>query len=374
MRNCLVLVMWLGILINYAAAQQKTFWKKLHPDSLVNGKLRFLPIPMIGFSPETGFSYGLTVDYFFNAGREKDKATTRGSLAYIEARNTTFNQLTTELGWSVYTRNDRFFMQGLTGYSNFYERFWTLSDFNSDNKNFAEIDYQRVFFRTRVLRNLGNSFFAGAHLNFNDYRSIQIEQNTLASYSGYAGDNKSRIAGIGPIVVVDKRDNQFSPLETGWYAELRAMYHSKATGSEFNYELYGFDIRRYKKIRNKGTLAMQAIGVLTNGQVPLLEKNRMGNSVMMRGYFQGRFRDDQYLAAQIEYRYPVGKFIYIATFLSAGQTADKLNDLKISYTQTSGGAGIRVLLDKKKKIYGRLDWAYTQQGNTGFYARLGEAF
>jgi hypothetical protein len=110
------------------------------------------------------------------------------------------------------------------------------------------------------------------------------------------------------------------------------------------------------------------------GEIPLLEKTRLGSNMIMRGYFQGRFRDNQMLAAQVEYRQPLGRFLVVAAFMSAGQTAPTLSSLRISNMESAAGGGVRVLLNKEKKIYARIDVGYTRLGNFGFYARLGDAF
>ena len=52
-----------------------------------------------------------------------------------------------------------------------------------------------------------------------------------------------------------------------------------------------------------------------------MEKQKMGNDRIMRGYFSGRFRDNQFAAAQVEYRYPVGKSFVLAAFASAVDAA-----------------------------------------------------
>jgi hypothetical protein len=94
----------------------------------------------------------------------------------------------------------------------------------------------------------------------------------------------------------------------------------------------------------------------------------------MRGYFEGRFRDKNYLAAQVEWRQPIYKFIHASAFFSAGEVAPEIDLFKISTMKFTGGGGLRILLNKKEAIFARVDFAFNNEGGTGFYIRINDAF
>ncbi len=49
---------------------------------------------------------------------------------------------------------------------------------------------------------------------------------------------------------------------------------------------------------------MQVLGQFSAGeQLPFNQLSMMGGEMMMRGYYFGRYRDKNYLAAQAEYRF-----------------------------------------------------------------------
>ena len=142
----------------------------------------------------------------------------------------------------------------------------------------------------------------------------------------------------------------------------------------FIFTQYNLDLRRYINLKSNSILALHINAILNDGNVPFLEKVKLGNDKIMRGYFAGRFRDNEFAAAQIEYRYPIGKSFVLAGFLSAGQTAATVNQFSINAMQSSMGGGLRYLVNKQKKLYVRFDAGYTQKGNWGFYLNLGDAF
>jgi hypothetical protein len=99
---------------------------------------------------------------------------------------------------------------------------------------------------------------------------------------------------------------------------------------------------------------------------------------MMRGYYFGRYRDKNQLAAQAEYRFlPIpfrfSKRIGAAVFAGTGTVFDKTSNISLSNIKLTGGAGLRLLLFPKKDIWTRFDYAVTREGG-GFYLLIGEAF
>jgi len=100
-------------------------------------------------------------------------------------------------------------------------------------------------------------------------------------------------------------------------------------------------------------LAAQLLGQFNVGDVPFNQLALMGGESLMRGYYYGRYRDNNQLAAQVEYRFLPIPFnftdrIGAAVFAGAGSVFNQVNSLDISDFVVSGGAGLRVLLFPKK--------------------------
>jgi outer membrane translocation and assembly module TamA len=124
---------------------------------------------------------------------------------------------------------------------------------------------------------------------------------------------------------------------------------------------------------------MQLLGEFNfGGEVPFNQLSQMGGENMMRGYFRGRFRDENQIAAQMEYRLLPLKLgfsdrIGATVFAGAGDVFSSWDELQIEDIKWSAGVGARFLLFQQKDVYLRFDYAFTPDG-TGFYIGVGEAF
>ena len=134
----------------------------------------------------------------------------------------------------------------------------------------------------------------------------------------------------------------------------------------------------YRPVNKRDVLAAQIFGQFSVGQPPFNQLSLLGGESLMRGYYLGRFRDRNQLAAQVEYRmlplpFTFTKRLGAAIFGSAGTVFNKFSTLSSRNIVWAGGAGIRFLVFPKKDIYSRLDLAFTKEG-TGIYIFIGEAF
>lgn len=191
------------------------------------------------------------------------------------------------------------------------------------------------------------------------------------------GTEGSRNLGLGAGLLIDTRHNVLN-VRDGHFTELAFLNSSKSWGSDYNFTNLISDSRYYKTVRKNQVLAMQLLGQFTWGSVPYNQLPQLGGPNLMRGYYQGRFRDSHYVASQIEYRFlplPLGfsKRIGAAVFASTGTVFSSAENLEWNNFRGAAGAGLRFLLFPKKDIFVRIDYALTREGS-GFYFFIGEAF
>lgn len=354
-----------------SSAQKSGLFSKLNLDTLTNRNLRFLPLPSIIITPETGLKGGVFVDYFYKTRESKGK-TVRPSLSWVQALYSTRRQFTAEAYTSTYTSREKYYVFFRGGFISNYERYWGLTKPSVENNQYAEVTYNRVYAQAKVQRNLGKKFFAGVSLYFGDYsRSKFLQKESIVAIPP-PGNNNSRIAAAGISFTADKRDNQFSPTK-GFFADGTVTANYDLQNKQYAYTLITTDIRKYNET-GRHIFAHQLYTSLATDEMPLFEKARIGGSNMMRGFFQGRFRDNNLWALQTEYRYKLNRFLKLAVFASAGNTAPTINSIFSQQIQASGGAGLRLLINKEKKIYFRSDIAVTGNGMLGYYFRIGDAF
>ena len=347
-------------------------WWRL--DKLANKNLKFIPIPTISASPETGVRFGLSLDYFYRTSRDSDTSI-RASLSWIQVLYSTRRQFTLEGFTSTYTPNEKYYLFFRGGFISNYERYWGRSFPNAKEDGYDEVTYQRFFANSRTTKNLGKRIFAGLEWYYSDYRRITLD--SLSSIAAGAASNvaslaPSRIGGIGWDFNIDRRDNQFSPTR-GMYLDVSNSYFFDLRSGRYAYRSLSVDARKYWEWK-RHVLAGQVLLSNLSGDVPDLELLRFGGGNVMRGFFQGRFRDKNLWALQQEYRYELTEVLRLALFQSIGSTAPRLGDMFSGQVHWSGGVGGRFLFNKQKKVFIRADVAITDRGNLGYYFRIGDAF
>ena len=131
-------------------------------------------------------------------------------------------------------------------------------------------------------------------------------------------------------------------------------------GAEFRFECNG----------NPGNFYLEA----ASGEIPFYKLPALGGGNRMRGYFYGRYRDKVYAMTQLEYRqYFWWRFGFVA-FAGLGDVAPNLLKFRLKEFKYSYGLGFRFLFNKEQKVNLRLDIGIGENGNSGIYFGIEEAF
>jgi outer membrane translocation and assembly module TamA len=112
---------------------------------------------------------------------------------------------------------------------------------------------------------------------------------------------------------------------------------------------------------------------IKEGEVPFTQLSYLGGGNIMRGFYAGRYRDNDLVAAQAEYRRPIWRNWGIVLFAGVGKVGKSLDDLHVKDMQHSLGFGFRRTISKQQKINLRMDVGYGN-GQCNFYINIGEAF
>jgi outer membrane protein assembly factor BamA len=214
---------------------------------------------------------------------------------------------------------------------------------------------------------------AGIVIEYRNYTIADKKENPyLNSDIPYIGKQGGEVSGMGLVWVWDNRDHLFFP-NHGGFTQAKVLFYSKDMGSDFTYSWLEVNARRYWAFSPDHVLATQVYLNTVGGTPPFFKLPALGGSNVMRGYFQGRYRDDNYLAIQLEYRqYFWWRFGYVV-FAAAGDVADELTSIQLRYLKPSYGAGIRFLFNKEQKINLRMDIGFGKNTN-GIYFGIEEAF
>jgi hemolysin activation/secretion protein len=146
-----------------------------------------------------------------------------------------------------------------------------------------------------------------------------------------------------------------------------------AGGGDHAYRRLTADARAYHGLGHEVVIAGQANVDATDGTVPFDLLPHLGGSGILRGFTVPRYTDAAMGAAQVELRAPLKGFVSWAAFVGAGAVAPSPFRLPDSPFMVAGGAGIRLLLDRREGLQVRLDYAFARGGG-GFYIGAGDAF
>ena len=337
-----------------AAEEEKSLAKDEKKDELL------LPVvPVIAYSRETSFLFGAMM---VRALRWKD--------APPEARPNTIalsGFFSLEKQWavgfapSVYLRGEDYLLKGQIYQHRTPARFWgvgTEAGENGTREDFTATGTGVTFSATKkVFRSLR----IGPGVWFGAARIPIVEEGGLLDTDAVTGSDGGTDVGVELQAEWDGRDNIYAPT-TGTFLQFWAGLHRDYLGSDFDYEDYLLDVRRFFPLGAGQVLAFQAKGRIMTGDPPFYRLPSIGGISMMRGLFEGRFRDKTMAAAQVEYRFPIWKIVGGALFAGLGEVAERPADLSPSDLQFTGGLGLRVTLDPKERINLRIDLGFSKYG------------
>jgi len=336
---------------------------------------QLLAYPTLAFAPETSWEIGASALYVFFANQD-----TTNRLSEITAF--TFFTLESQYGFwfdhAIYSDQSRWFFLGrirLQSFPLFYHGIGTDTPVN----HLAKVDANQILIKERVLRKLANNIYVGLEFDYQRLSGVDfvLDDPGNPNFDFPLGNGGSDNIGLGVGLIHDSRHNVLN-VRDGLFSELAFLHYNPAWGSTYKFTSILSDTRVFRKMSKNNVLAFQVLGQLNFGDIPFNQLALMGGESIMRGYYYGRYRDRNQLAAQVEYRFlPVPlkftKRIGFAVFAGAGSVFNQVGDVNISDFVLSGGVGLRFLIFPKKDIWTRIDFAVTEE-STGFYFFVGESF
>lgn len=333
---------------------------------------RVLVFPTAGFSPETSLEIGVRVFSLYFA--KNDTTVNRLSELVLYGFVTLRGQFGAQLENALYTDKNKYYLLGRARYQQFPLLFYGIGP-NSKPDNPALVNSTFVQIRQRALRQIIGNLYGGAEVDFQSLQSVSFEEVDLNSFDLPLGGGGSTSLELGGALVYDDRRNVLN-VRRGAFLET-AVLRNVRLGNDFRFGRILFDGRIYRPLgRRNRILALQATGTFMRGNVPFNNLALLGGESTMRGYYLGRYRDKNLLAAQAELRWlPFGfsKRWGGTLFGSLGTVAPTVSQLQLNQVRWAAGGGVRFLFFQKKDVYLRADLGVTREG-TGLYFSLGEAF
>ncbi len=374
-------------------------------------KVLALVLPNISSNPTNGFLLGVGGSFGWYMG---PKESTKVSCAPFTLAVTSKKQLISFVKPTIYTKDNRFFIQGdwrfyiysqptyglgtnapdTTGLPSTTD--WMGEGASNDSLSFP-MKFNYVRLHQIVNQQIIGELYAGIGYHLDYYYSINDENyhpatdSTTAKVTPHSyysdANNFSRVqytlSGVSLNVLYDTRDNQINPYK-GIYANINYRYNFKFLGSSQDESSLWLEFRTYVGLSKKTPRHLVAFWVfgdfVLSGHMPYLTLPSLGGDSRARsgrGYINGRFRGDHLIYGEAEYRFPIWpckKIIGGVLFVNATTASNSARDVKLfEYVQPSVGIGLRIMINKYFRTNINLDYAIGFKSK-GFYFSGQETF
>ena len=327
-------------------------------------RISVLPLPAIGYSPETRTYIGAVTLFTFNNWND---STTRSSNASIEFNYTWNKQMILESDWNYFFPREEWFTRGLVHYSKYPDLYYGIG-INTPEAGEVNFQSNRFIFDVDVFRNLKNKMFLGLGLNYKSFANIENLGDTIIFYPELKDENNF---GVKVIFLKDARNHILTPT-SGSYFEISNAFNF---ASAF-YSVISLDYRRYISFGDSKnhTLAGRFYHKSVLGEPPYYDYSVIGGDKYARGYYLGRFRDNNFSTFQMEMRNHLFWRLGISTFGGISMVYGQFSNIEKESFKPNAGVGLRFLVDKKEGTHLRFDYAVGSHNQSGFYISFGESF
>lgn len=334
---------------------------------------KVLFLPAIGASPETGFLFGAVVVPQFKWGEAGQE--TRSSSVFVSAIYTLKNQILTSVLPSIIFPNEKWVLNGNYYVNYFPTDYWGVGPYTHDDDKITAL-YTQINLEQSVLRKVGKGLFVGPYIRWSHLAKVSFknEEGERIPAPVVPGAMGATAAGLGWISRVDRRNSTMTPTRN-YYLEFSLLVNPSWLGSTEIYSAYQLDGRKYFDLSGDGNsiLAMQALFRFVLGRPPFYDMSMMGGDMINRGYYEGRYRDQNAGQFQLEWRQHAIWRLGFTLFAGSGEVWDRFDKFKMSNYKWTAGAGLRLNLNPEDPTNLRIDFGFTKE-STGFYIQFGEAF
>nr|WP_262905057.1 outer membrane protein assembly factor [Hymenobacter pini] len=342
-------------------------------------RLALLPVPLVYYTPETRLAYGVAATATVRFQRDDGFAAARPSQFTLALAYTQNRQLLLYVPFQVFYDHNRYYAYGEVGYYRYNYYFYGVGQREVPRELFG-VNFPRV--RVNAFRRVGagmgaGKLYAGLRYQYEDYRVSSVQAGGQLASGTVPGGLGSRLTGGGLGLFYDSRDNVFFPAK-GVVADLCAFVRNRAAGAgaageTTRFDRYVADVSGYRALGKHAVLATNAYVSFIVGTAPFNALSLLGGSRRLRGYYEGRYRDQNAALAQAEVRFDVYKRLGAVVFGGVGTLGDGQALLRLGQPKGAYGAGLRFTANRRDHLNVRLDYGLGRQ-SSGFYLTVGEAF
>lgn len=251
-------------------------------------------------------------------------------------------------------------------FSSIPNKYWGIGYDNARNKEYTKYTEKEISIKLDLLARIFPNTYIGLVGDFTNRNGGKFKDIDYLN-----GEKRvSSYGGAGLSLSYDSRDFIPNPYK-GIHAKLEYIIYPRFIGNRNTISRTEAFFRAYQKVWDGGILAFDTQGIFNGGSVPWNMMVMTGSSKMMRGYYEGRYRDRMFVGAQVELRQHVWRRNGVVLWAGAGNVFHDFDTFKMKQTLPTFGVGYR--WEFKNRVNVRLDYGIGK-GETGFYFNINEAF
>lgn len=361
----------------HASAQKKLIKRLLSNEIDTSRKSSFMPIPVLGYSQETGFEFGLGTLY--STYMDRKDPLNRSSNFSVLGSISTKKQYNISIKSDIYTVKNKYHLMSELKFRRTPFNFYGIGNNTLElNENKVLEDQFKLFLEAE--KTLLPFTYTGISLGFEKYKYTDKEPGgPFSTDPNLQGKKGGPVLFVGLSQSYDSRNSNNYPTK-GFFGRITYQYAPNLF-SESNYSASQIKVKASNFFPLAKQLVLGLNGIFYSIQsenTPFYLLPQLGNDEMMRGYYRGRFRDENLITAQTELRYRFSNRFGLVAFAGAGRVF-KNGDFAFKGLKPNFGGGARYFYDPEKGLSIRLDYgvgekAPNEKRQSGFYISLAEAF
>lgn len=346
------------------------YFRRSNVDQTFDKKIDISVIGGPHYSSDLKFGLGLVAAGLYRLDR-RDSITPPSNISLVGNVSTTGFWMLGAEGHNIFRHSNHRIDYSAMFVSN-PTKLWGIG-YDMGNNGANEVDYRKLSTQIKFdyMFRLVSDLYLGTTLNLSyvegkKFESKYIDSELLENQAHYCFSS-----GLGLFLMYDSRDVITAP-HRGWYFRLENTLFPKMFGNTMHFNRLELTLNFYHKVWKDAVLAYDLHGIYNTGEVPWTQLAMLGNSQRMRGYYNGRYRDENILEVQVELRQKIWRRIGITTWMGAGNVFPTFGDFEFSHTLPNFGVGLR--WEFKNRVNIRLDFGMGRKGQRGFIFNINEAF
>ncbi|RLD44820.1 MAG: hypothetical protein DRI89_02735 [Bacteroidetes bacterium] len=333
--------------------------------------IKYSPLPVVSYSPETDWLFGLTKINSFRIADDQSDTTVQPSQVTALAYLTLNEQYKFAVNVSLMFGKNKYKTKTEVFMFNFPEFFFGIGN-ETKEEDACLIQYKNISFAQSFSYRVTKRWYIGMKYIYSNYTEVDTTAGEHCVNYENISKNEGVQSGIGVRVARETRDNRFNA-QTGSFFFLEYMNVGKWIGSDFAYNILQINYRKYVTPLKWLTIAGEISAEARFGDVPVQSLALMGGDRQMRGIYEGRFRDETMIDGQVELRFPIFWIFGGVVFSGLGEVGPTFKSYTWDGLKWTYGAGLRISVHEETRTNIRFDVGFFQ-GKALYFFTFAEAF